>query len=107
MLAIIAAALLSTAVTPASPPPPPASTFACGEDHKLRARFDGDAAGAFAMVDAGDGPHRLALQPWAGGEPDLRWSDGRRSLTWSPGVKLMWMDGATHLMCGRAEGHKH
>lgn len=104
----ILALLLATGAPHAAPAAdPPPATFSCGEEHKLLARFDGDASGAFALVDAGDGPHRLAMQPWAGGGPDLRWSDGRRSLTWSPGVKLMWMDGATHLMCGRDGGHKH
>jgi hypothetical protein len=36
----------------------------------------------------------------------LTWSDGQHTLTWSPGVQIMWMDGATHRMCGRDE-HKH
>ena len=107
ILSALTVAALVSAAPPATAAGPAPSQFACGEAHKLLARFDGDAKGAFALVDAGDGPHRLALQPWGGGEPEIRWSDGHRSLTWSPGVKLMWMDGPTHLMCGRAEGHKH
>ena len=68
-------------------------------------RFQNYIGGEF--VDAGDGPHALALRPWDGGAPKITWSDGRRTLTWSPGVQIMWMDGASHRMCGSAGHHQH
>lgn len=80
------------------------SEFACGGDRKLVAQFTGG-PGTAALVDAGDGPHALKLMPWRGGEPSVTWSDGVRTLVWSTGVRLMWMDGATHLACGRAAHH--
>ena len=81
------------------------SEFSCGGDRKIVAQFTGQALGPGVIVDAGDGPHSLALMPWRGGEPSVTWSDGSRTLVWSTGVKLMWMDGASHLACGRAAHH--
>ena len=49
--------------------------------------------------------YRLAAQPPPSGEVRILWSDGPHSLTWSPGVRLMWMSGSTHLMCGRSSHH--
>ena len=107
LLALLASATLLgpaslDSTTRASPP----SEFTCGE-RKLLARFGPGPAGPVAEVDVGEGPRVLPLAPWTGGEPQVRWTDGRRTLTWSPGVQLMWMDGATHLMCGRAAAHRH
>ena len=81
------------------------SEFACGGDRKLVAQFTGRETGPGAIVDAGDGPHALKLMPWLGGEPNVTWSDGQHTLVWTTGVKLMWMDGAAHLACGRAAHH--
>jgi len=80
------------------------STFDCGEDRQLILDFVKGAEGRVS-VDAGDGPYVLTPQPWLGGEPKITWSDGRRTLTWTVGVKLMWMDGSSHLACGRAQHH--
>jgi hypothetical protein len=49
---------------------------------------------------------KLAHQPQEPGPLKVVWSDGEHSLTWTPAVRLMWMNGSTHLMCGRG-GHKH
>ena len=81
------------------------STFACDGDRQLKTRFESRRAQSFAVVDAGDGPHALPLQPWDGGEPRITWSDGRRTLEWTAGVQLMWMDNGAHLACGRAQHH--
>ena len=81
------------------------STFACDGDRTLKTRFESRRTQSVAVVDAGDGPHALPLQPWDGGEPRITWSDGRRTLQWSAGVQLMWMDGGAHLACGRAQHH--
>ena len=81
------------------------STFRCQDGQNLSARFASRDARLYAIVDSGDGPHALAIVPWTGGPARMTWSDGRRTLTWSPGVQLMWMDGATHRMCGGGMHH--
>ena len=81
------------------------STFRCQDGQNLSARFASKDARLYAIVDSGDGPHALAIVPWTGGPARMTWSDGRRTLTWSPGVQLMWMDGATHRMCGGGMHH--
>ena len=86
--------------------PPARTTFKCQAGGDLTAQFASRDAQLVAIVDAGDGPHALPIQPWTGGPAKLTWTDGRRTLTWSPGVQIMWMDGASHRMCGRAE-HRH
>ena len=109
LIAVALAATAPAARTELPPPPPqhaPASRFKCQDGGDLNAEFESRRAGLVAIVDAGDGPHALPLRPWDGGEPRIIWSDGTRTLTWSPGVNLMWMDGASHRMCGRAE-HRH
>lgn len=84
----------------------PPSTFKCESGRELQAEFVNRDAQLVAIVDAGDGPHVLALKPWTGGLPQITWSDGQRTLTWSAGVQLHFMDGATHRNCGRG-GHSH
>ena len=99
-----------TALAPAAPdnlPPPPQSAFSCQDGSGLVARFASRDASLVAIVDAGDGPHALPLQPWDGGAARITWSDGVRTLTWNPGVQIMWMEGAVHRMCGRSGGHHH
>lgn len=81
------------------------SQFTCEGDRRLLAQFVSRDSHSTAIVDAGDGAHALALMPWAGGDPQVSWSDGTRTLVWTAGVKLMWMDGPSHLACGRAAHH--
>jgi hypothetical protein len=81
------------------------SVFACENGTNMGILFATRNTNLVAIVDMGEGQHTLALKPWTGGEAQITWSDGQRTLTWSPGVVLMWMDGANHLMCGRAEHH--
>lgn len=81
------------------------SMFECEGGKKLFALFNTHDSQLFATVDTGDGPHELMLKPWDGGVPQITWSDGARTLTWSVGVQLMFVDGPTHLMCGRGEHH--
>ena len=85
---------------------PAVTRFKCADGSDLTARFASRDARLVAIVDSGDGPHTLATVPWTSGPVRLTWSDGRRTLTWSPGVQIMWMDGASHRMCGRG-GHDH
>jgi hypothetical protein len=85
---------------------PVSTRFKCQDGGELSARFAIADTKLVAIVDSGDGPHALPVQPWSGGPVVLKWTDGQRTLTWSPGVQIMWMDGATHRMCGRGE-HKH
>jgi hypothetical protein len=86
---------------------PAITRFKCADGGDLTAQFASRDARLIAIVDSGDGPHTLATVPWSGGGPvRLTWSDGKRTLTWSPGVQIMWMDGASHRMCGRGE-HRH
>jgi hypothetical protein len=82
--------------------------FHCQDGGEIIAHFETTRARFIAVVDAldGYGPHALDAKPWAGGPVMITWSDGQRTLTWSPGVQIMWMDGSTHRMCGRA-GHHH
>ena len=85
---------------------PAGSVFKCDGGREMVAQFSTKGSQAIAVVDVGDGAHELTLLPWRGGAPQVMWGDGRRTLTWTPGVQLMWMDGSTHLMCGRG-GHSH
>ncbi len=85
----------------------PGTRFKCEEGGELVAYFDSHGPRLVAIVDAGQGPHALPIQPWNGGPVQLTWSDGQRTLTWSPGVHIMWMDGGDHRMCGREGGHHH
>lgn len=101
----VALAQTSTDET-ASPAKPISTRFKCQDGGELSARFAISDATLVAIVESGDGPHALPVQPWTGGPAVLRWSDGQHTLTWSPGVQIMWMDGDTHRMCGRGE-HRH
>lgn len=82
--------------------------FKCDVGGDLTARFAARGEAFGALVDAGDGPHFLPVQPMVPGPVKLTWSDGRRTLTWSPGVQIQWTDGPAQRWCGRgAEGHRH
>jgi hypothetical protein len=83
------------------------SVFKCDGSGELVAQFDTRGAQFVAIVDIGEGPHVLPLQPWKGDVPQITWSDGKRTLTWSPGVQIMWMDGVVHRACGRGGEHQH
>jgi hypothetical protein len=104
LLAALPAAAQATA-REAPPPPPLGTRFKCEDGQDLVARFVSQDAHLIAIVDSGDGLHALPIRPWTGGPVKLTWSDGQRTLTWSPGVQIMWMDGATHRMCGRGMRH--
>lgn len=84
-----------------------ASRFKCDDGSELTARFETHDGALLARVETGGQAHALSERSWKSGPAVLTWTDGRHTLTWSPGVRIMWMDGPVHLMCGRAEGHKH
>ena len=92
--------------TAEAPREPARTKFKCQSGGDLTAQFTSRDTLFVAIVDAGDGPHALPARPFLGGPTKLTWSDGQRTLTWSPGVQIMWMDAASHRMCGRGE-HKH
>jgi len=83
------------------------SVFKCSDGRELFARFTSQGAEAVAIVDAGDGPHVLPLRQGVPNVPEITWSDGQRTMTWSIGVQIMWMDGPSHLSCGRGAAHQH
>ena len=85
---------------------PRGATFGCEDGSKLVLAFAETGKGSAALVWIGDSAYLLANLPPEQGIPKVVWSDGEHSLTWTPGVQLMWMGSATHLMCGRS-GHKH
>lgn len=80
--------------------------FRCTDGSRMLLSFVGDGQGVFARVRVHGDNYMLANQPPKPGPVQIVWSDGEHSLTWSAGVQLMWMNGATHLMCGRGD-HKH
>ena len=87
--------------------PTTGATFHCDNGSRLVLSFLDSSEGFSAVVWLQGDSYRLAHQPpERGGSPRVVWSDGEHSLTWSSGVRLMWMSGSTHLMCGRG-GHKH
>lgn len=79
--------------------------FACMDDNKMLLAFQDTAEGVDALIHVHGRSYRLPAAPSGSGEVKIVWSDGASSLTWSPGVKLMWMSGPTHLMCGRSHRH--
>ncbi len=104
-IALGAAAISAEAQTPA-PEPRDAVAFQCDDGGKLYLTFAETGAGVAAMVWVRGVAYRLPYLPPEPGPVQIVWSDGEHSLTWSPGVRLMWMASATHLMCGRG-GHTH
>ena len=82
------------------------SAFRCEDGSKLVLSFSETADSLSAVIWLKGDTHTLPYQPPEPGPVQIVWSDGESSLTWSPGVKLMWMSGSTHLMCGRG-GHSH
>jgi len=95
----------ASAQTPAAEPQEGAA-FQCDDGGKLYLTFAETGEGVAAMVWVRGVTYRLPYLPPEPGPVQIVWSDGEHSLIWSPGVRLMWMASATHLMCGRG-GHKH
>ena len=82
-----------------------AREFPCEDDTKFAVAFVDGRAGVDALVTLRGNSYRL---PALSNDPDvvqILWTDGDHTLTWSPGVQLMWMSAATHLMCGRSHHH--
>lgn len=86
--------------------PTSGAEFRCTDGSKLVLSFAGDESGVSALIWLHGDQYKLPNQPPEPGPVQIVWSDGDHSLTWSPGVQLMWMNGVTHLMCGRG-GHHH
>jgi hypothetical protein len=87
--------------------PTSGAAFQCDNGGRLVLSFMDSEEGLSALIWLQGASYKLAHQPPArGGPPRVVWSDGEHSLTWSSGVRLMWMSGSTHLMCGRG-GHRH
>lgn len=89
-----------------SPEPDHGSAFQCEDGSKLYLDFAETEKGSAAMIWFRTISYVLPYLPPEPGPVQIVWSDGEHSLTWMPGVRLMWMGGNTHLMCGRG-GHKH
>ncbi len=81
------------------------AAFRCEDGGKLLLSFS-DSSGMDALIWLNGVRYRLRYQTPEPGPAQVVWSDGENSLTWSSGVRLTWMDGASHLMCGRG-GHQH
>jgi copper(I)-binding protein len=86
--------------------PSAGSEFRCEDGSKLVLSFTDAGHTINALVWLRGETYRLPHLPPEPGPVQIVWSDGESSLTWSPGVRLMWMTGDTHLMCGRG-GHQH
>lgn len=86
--------------------PTEGSLFKCQDGGDMVLTFASIEGEGYARVWVGGQSHLLRHQPPEPGPVQIVWSNADSSLTWSPGVQLMWMSGATHLMCGRG-GHKH
>jgi hypothetical protein len=103
-LALLALALSSPAYADTKEPTTGA-TFQCDNGAKLVLSFSDTSEGFSALIWLQGTNYKLAHRLPEPGPVQVMWSDGEHSLTWSPGVRLMWMSGSTHLMCGR--GHNH
>lgn len=82
------------------------SAFRCEDGRKMVLAFAEAGDQLSALIWLGGETYTLPYVPPEPGPVQIVWSDGNSSLTWSPGVRLMWMSGDTHLMCGRG-GHSH
>lgn len=107
---LLCGALASLALSLAAPAygdtePTTGAAFHCDNGSKLVLSFVDSSEGFAALIWVQGVNYKLAYRPPEAGPPQIVWSDGENSLTWSPGVRLMWMSGSTHLMCGRS--HKH
>jgi copper(I)-binding protein len=80
--------------------------FRCADGSKMVLSFIDRDSGVSALIWLHGDQYLLPNLPPEPGPVQIVWSDGAHSLTWSPGVQLMWMNGPTHLTCGRG-GHKH
>jgi hypothetical protein len=86
--------------------PTSGAAFQCDNGSRLVLSFMDSDEGLSALIWLQGENYKLAHQRQEPGPLKVVWSDGEHSLTWTPGVRLMWMSGSTHLMCGRG-GHKH
>jgi len=86
--------------------PDPGYAFKCTDGSKLTLAFAAAEDRVDAIVRIKGETFSLPYQLPEPGPVQIVWSDGDHSLTWSPGVQLMWMTSASHLMCGRG-GHQH
>lgn len=86
--------------------PTTGAAFQCDNGSRLVLSFSDSSEGLSALIWLQGTSYKLAHRPPEPGPLQVVWSDGQHSLTWSPGVRLMWMSGSTHLMCGRG-GHQH
>ncbi|MEQ1783272.1 MAG: hypothetical protein ABMA14_18105 [Hyphomonadaceae bacterium] len=84
---------------------PSGNSFACEDSSRMVLNFADVASGVDAIVSIHGDTFRLPALPNIPGVAEINWSDGANSLTWSTGVRLMWMSGSTHLMCGRSHHH--
>ncbi len=87
-----------------------ATTFACGEDIKLRVLFiTVNRQSAVVVRTPAGADYLLSLRDPPRGLVQIVWSDGKRKLTWDPGVHITWVEGpkATTLHCGSSRGHQH
>jgi hypothetical protein len=84
---------------------PGGNSFACEDSSRMVLNFANVANGVDAIVSIHGDTFRLPALPNKTGVAEINWSDGANSLTWSTGVRLMWMSGSTHLMCGRSHHH--
>lgn len=80
--------------------------FKCSDGSKLALSLATTGESLSAVVHLKGETYSLPHHPTESGPVQIMWSDGAHSLMWSPGVRLMWMTSASHLMCGRG-GHQH
>lgn len=88
-----------------APPPPQGREFACQDGTKMVLSFEEAREGIDARVSVHGRSFRLHALPNDPAIVQIVWTDGDRTLTWRPGVRLMWMSGSTHLMCGSSHSH--
>jgi hypothetical protein len=105
-LVLLAFAPLAPALADTEKEPATGAAFRCDNGSKLVLSFMDGNEGFSALIWLEGTNYRLLHRPPEPGPVQVVWSDGEHSLTWSPGVRLMWMSGSTHLMCGRG-GHQH
>lgn len=84
---------------------PSGNSFACEDSSRMMLNFASVKDGVDVIVSIHGDTFRLPALPNKPGVAEINWSDGANSLTWSTGVRLMWMSGSTHLMCGRSHHH--
>jgi len=86
--------------------PTSGTEFRGTDGSKLVLSFVGEESGISALIWLHGDRYKLPNQPPEPGPVQIVWSDGDHSLTWSLGVQLKWVNGPTHLMCGRGDHHQ-